>query len=165
MDNLVIRPARAEDLDEVLRINEESVHFLSPLTSERLDHLHGECKMHLVAVDGEKVLAFCLVFQEGADYDSINYLWFRNHYKQFLYIDRLVVDIRERKRGLGEALYKEVFARSKEWGIPIITAEIDIAPPNPISLEFHKKFGFREVGRQEVAAGKKIVSLQVAEID
>jgi predicted GNAT superfamily acetyltransferase len=45
-----------------------------------------------------------------------------------------------------------------------VTAEIDIEPPNPVSLKFHERFGFKEVGKQAVAGGKKIVSLQAAKI-
>lgn len=164
MSNIDIRPATLEDFGEILRINEESVHFLSPLTMEKLKHLNEECEIHLVAVEDEKVLAFCLAFREGANYDSINYLWFKNHYKNFLYIDRVVVDVNEREKGLGNRIYEEIFKRGKEYKIQVITAEIDISPPNPVSLEFHKKFGFHEVGKQDVAGGRKIVSLQAAEI-
>lgn len=165
MNNITIRLAKVEDFEEILRINAESVHFLSPLTQDRLKHLDEESAIHLVATEDEKVLGFCLAFREAADYDSINYLWFGEHYKKFLYIDRVVVDVNERKKGLGNRFYKEIFKRGKEIKVPIVTAEIDVSPPNPISLEFHKKFGFHEVGKQEVAEGTKVVSLQVAEID
>lgn len=165
MKNIAIRPATLDDFSEILRINEETVHFLSPLTMEKLEHLNEECRIHLVAVEDGKVLAFCLAFREGADYDSINYLWFKDHYEKFLYIDRVVVSAEDRKKGLGNRLYGEIFKKGMEDKVPVITAEIDIVPPNPVSLNFHKKFGFHEVGKQEVSGGKKIVSLQAVEIN
>lgn len=64
-------------------------------------------------------------------------------------------------KGLGNVLYESVFSHAKLIGVPYVAAEIDINPPNPGSLKFHEKFGFREVGKQTVAQGKKVVSLQV----
>ncbi|GAB1477210.1 GNAT family N-acetyltransferase [Bacillota bacterium] len=162
MNNIIIRRATAADFGSILRMNEESVHFLSPLTEEKLKHLDHECELHLVAETDGEIGAFCLTFREGADYDSVNYLWFQNHYEKFLYVDRVVVDLSARSAGLGKLLYEEVFKHAGATGVPIITAEIDIEPPNPISLRFHEKFGFNEVGKQEIGGGKKVVSLQMA---
>lgn len=159
-----VRPAEPADFEEILRLNEESVHFLSPMSRERLEHLDEESELNKVLVKDGRVVAFCLAFREGADYDSVNYLWFAAHYPEFLYVDRVVVDINKQSYGFGSLLYKDVFKHAGETGVPIVTAEIDIAPPNPVSLKFHEKFGFHEVGRQEVAGGTKIVSLQIAEL-
>jgi predicted GNAT superfamily acetyltransferase len=61
-------------------------------------------------------------------------------------------------------LYEEVLKHARNTNVPIVTAEIDIKPPNPVSLKFHERYGFKEVGQQKVADGKKIVSLQVLEL-
>lgn len=167
-----IKTATQEHFKEILRLNEELVQYLSPMDEGRLRHLYDESALHLVAVDrvndtgdsGDKVLAFLLAFREGADYDSVNYQWFMNHYEKFLYIDRVVVDIPAQGHGIGNAIYEEIFRYAKERQIPIVTAEIDIEPPNPISLKYHEKYGFKEVGKQEVANGKKIVSLQISQV-
>lgn len=159
-----IRDALPEDFPEVLRMNQESVHFLSPLTMEKLERLDGESDFHKVALLDGKVAAFCLAFREGANYESVNYQWFLENYEKFLYVDRVVVDLSAQSVGLGKVLYEEVFRYAKESRVPIVTAEIDIQPPNPVSLKFHEKFGFTEVGRQEVYDGEKVVSLQAARI-
>ena len=39
--------------------------------------------------------------------------------------------------------------------LPVVTCEFDIEPPNPVSAGLHVKVGFREVGEQLVAGGKK----------
>jgi hypothetical protein len=86
-----LRDARREDFAAILALNAESVHFLSPLTAERLDALHRAAAYHkIIEIDGE-VAAFLLAFREGAPYDSPNYLWFAERYPEFLYIDRIVV--------------------------------------------------------------------------
>ncbi len=46
------------------------------------------------------------------------------------------------------------------WFAARIVCEFDTDPPNEASWRFHQRFGFREVGSQRVADGKKAVSLQ-----
>ncbi len=163
-NGIVIREAMPEDYGEILRLNEESVQFLSPMNLDRLRHLKNECELFWVAENQGKIQAFIIAFREGADYDSVNYQWFENHYDKFLYIDRIVVDIGARKAGLGKLIYDAIFIYAGKSAVNQITAEIDIEPANPVSLRFHERYGFHEVGRQEVAGGSKIVSLQVSEL-
>lgn len=159
-----IRPATLLDYKQILKLNEESVHFLSPLSKEKLAHLHQESEiLKVIEIDGF-VEAFVLALREGKDYDSVNYIWFEKNYDKFLYIDRVVVSVKKQNSGLGKLLYEEVFKHAESIDTPVVTAEIDIEPPNPVSLRFHEKFGFKEVGKQSVAGGKKIVSLQAAQI-
>lgn len=161
---MTLRKSEVKDLERILELNEESVHFLSPMTMEKLEQLRNQSEMlSVIEVDGI-VEAFVLTIREGKDYDSVNYLWFSEHYKQFLYIDRVVVSVKMHGKGLGRKLYEAVFEHAKQTGVPFVTAEIDINPPNPGSLVFHEKFGFKEVGKQSVAGGKKVVSLQVVEL-
>lgn len=42
--------------------------------------------------------------------------------------------------------------------------EYDLDPPNLSSQRFHARFGFAEVGRQQVAGGRKHDSLQAARV-
>ncbi len=159
-----LRPATLSDFDALLALNEESVHFLSPLDRPRLAHLHAQSALHLVVdIEGE-VAAFVLAFREGADYDSVNYHWFAENYPTFLYVDRIVVSPQHQRRGLGRLLYQAVFEKANASQVSIVTCEFDIDPPNPTSERFHESFGFREVGRQAVAGGKKWVSLQAVEV-
>lgn len=152
---MILRRYEIKDLDRILQLNQESVHFLSPLTREKLEQLINQSEMvNVIEVDGE-VEAFVLAIREGKVYDSINYLWFSKNYNHFLYVDRVVVSVNMQGKGLGHMLYQEVFEHSKRTGIPFVAAEIDVNPPNIGSLKFHEKFGFREVGKQTVADGKK----------
>ena len=161
---MLLRPATPADFPAILRLNAESVHFLSPLTPERLQALYDEAAYRRVAVEqgSGEVLAFLLAFREGCRYDSINYRWFAARYARFLYIDRVVVSAAQQGRGIGPALYTDLFAFAHEHGTGVVTCEIDSDPPNPVSQRFHARWGFREVGTQSVAGGSKWVSLQEA---
>ncbi len=161
--NVILRPAKEGDFEDILRLNEESVHFLSPLTLARLEKLNSWAELNMVALCEGELVAFIFSFKEGSDYESVNYRWFHDIYPNFLYIDRVVVDKRSQRMGFGKLLYEEIFRHARNIGSSLLAAEIDVKPPNPVSLNFHKQFGFQEVGRQEVGGGK-IVSMQVVKI-
>ena len=157
-----LRPAQRADFPGILALNEASVHFLSAMSVPRLVHLDREAALHVVIEQEGEVVAFLLAFREHADYDSVNYRWFELRYRSFLYIDRVVVAKDVRARGAGSMLYTRAFLHAAQSGVPVVACEFDVDPPNPASERFHAKFGFGEVGRQSVANGAKLVSLQVA---
>ena len=161
---MVLRNTTPVDFASILTLHEESVAVLSPLSYERLSHLHHEAALHRVVEEEGAVMAFLLAFREGAAYDSPNYVWFARHFERFLYIDRVVVARSSRARGLGTRLYRDLFAFAAHASVSTITCEFDVDPPNAASERLHAQFGFREVGRQRVAGGKKLVSLQAVSI-
>ncbi|MGH8050209.1 MAG: GNAT family N-acetyltransferase [Methylococcales bacterium] len=161
---MLIRDASAADFARILQLNEESVHFLSPLTAARLEALHAEAAYHRVIVDDEKIAGFLLAFRKGTGYDSSNYVWFSEHFDQFLYIDRIVVDKNFQGQGLGNMLYGDIFEFARNSGVARITCEFDIDPPNHASRRFHERFGFSEVGTRSYGEVTKQVSLQMAAI-
>jgi uncharacterized protein len=155
-----LRNATISDFATILNLNEASVHFLSPLTEERLTRLHRAAAYHRVLERDGEVMAFLLAFREGADYDSVNYRWFNAKYPRFLYIDRVVVAHLGQGQGLGARLYADLFAFARLSEASCVTCEFDIDPPNETSRKFHAKHGFTEVGSQWISGGKKCVSMQ-----
>ena len=156
----MIRNAETADLPAIVRINAQSEHFLSPLPLQRLQLLHSQAACLRVAGAGDEVEAFLLAFREGAAYDSANYLWFAQRYPKFLYIDRVAVRPASQGRRLGTQLYRDLIAFAARAGVPRVTCEYDVDPPNAVSATFHGKFGFRQVGRQSYGAAGKTVALQ-----
>lgn len=162
---MTLRDAHPADFDRILALNAESVHFLSPLTPERLAHLHAQAAYHrVVAPDGGDVQAFLLALPETATYDSPNFRWFTARYPRFLYIDRVVVSAAHQGQGLGRRLYDDHIAFARTAGAPRVACEFDVEPPNPASERFHAGYGFAEVGTQHVGAMRKRVSLRVLEL-
>ena len=159
-----LRPASSEDFQAILVLNEDAVHFLSPLSEERLAMLHGEAELHQVVEAEGQVVAFLLAFRESAAYDGVNFQWFCKRYSRFLYIDRIVVSSTIRSKGAGSLLYKSAFTHASRTSTSLLACEFDVEPPNPESAQFHAKFGFKEVGRQSVNHGRKVVSLQIASL-
>lgn len=157
------RDATAADFAAILELNHAFVSVLSPLDHARLTRLHTQAALHRVIEREGRVQAFLLAFREGVDYDSPNYRWFAARYPRFLYVDRIVVAASAQVGGVGRRLYADVLALARREGVPLITCEYDVVPPNPASERFHARLGFREVARQLLPGGKQ-VSLQAWDV-
>src|SRR5690606_34433974 len=130
-----------------------------PITSrDELAHLVGISIVRLVVDDGE-VGGFVLALPPGLDYASENYRWFSERSQDWLYVDRIVLAPRLRGRGIGPILYDAVLAAARAAGRRGVTCGVNLRPPNPGSLAFHRRLGFREVGRQETKGGENQVAL------
>ncbi len=163
MRDMIIRNTVEDDFKSILGLNDYEVMQTSPMDINRLRQLHAMASYHKVATEDGQVAAFLLAMREGAPYQNDNYEWFASRYKLFLYVDRVVVGSAFSGLGIGSLLYKDLFAHARSHAIPIIACEYNIEPPNLASRAFHDKFGFKEVGRQHVAQGAKLVSLQIVE--
>ena len=160
---MIVRDIEARDEATILALNLESEAVLSPMDAARYAHLLAQSAYARVIEEGGAVVAFLLAFREGADYDSVNYRWFDARYDAFLYVDRVVVAASHQGRGLGRVLYDDLFDVARATGVPCITCEYDVEPPNEASRRFHARYGFEEVGAQTLAKGKR-VSLQRAPV-
>lgn len=142
----VLRPVTDQDYDDVLALNEHNVEALAPMDRARLVELTGTAdRFDVVEVRG-RFAGFVVTFAAGASYDSVNYRWFTERYAdRFYYLDRIVLDRRFRRQGLGSFVYdavEDAAAKSSR-----LTLEVNLLPRNEISLAFHEHRGFVEVGR------------------
>ena len=160
----MIRDLAGTDYPAVLALNSAFEFFLSPMDETRLVQLHQRASYARVVRQHSAAVAFVLAFRERAVYDSPNYVWFDQRYSSFLYVDRIVVSADHQGKHLGRALYTDLFRFASAARIPRVTCEFDLEPPNEVSRRFHAQFGFREVGTQRVAYGRKQVSLQEASL-
>ena len=101
--------------------------------------------------------AFLLALDQTAIYDSPNYLWFRQRYPRFVYVDRVAVASPARGRGHARRLYADLFRRAITAGHDTVLCEINVEPPNPASDALHAALGFAEVGKAAIHDGKKTV--------
>ncbi len=145
----MIRDAVLGDFPEILRLNLEMEQYLSPLNAELLSNLHGIAVYHrVIEMSPGGVVGFLLALGEGADYGSSNYRWFAERYREFLYVDRVVVASAQQGKRLGQLLYDDLLAFARQKRMAAVTLEFDMDPPNEASRRFHTKYGFREVGTQ-----------------
>jgi uncharacterized protein len=159
-----IRNATQDDHPAILALNRVEVTNTSPMDAARLDALAGFSCYHRVACIDGQVSGFLLAMQSGAPYENDNFAWFTRAYPSFVYVDRIVISPTARGQRLGTLLYEGLFSWSRQHGIPRVTCEYNIVPPNEPSRLFHEKLGFRQQGTQWLANCTKQVSLQAAEI-
>ncbi|GGB96766.1 hypothetical protein GCM10010972_06900 [Cellulomonas carbonis] len=155
----VVRPLWDDDVPTLARLNDAAVPAVNALGTAGLrDHL-PRCRLALVVDAGRGPEALLLALGPGADYASENYSWFSRERPGSLYVDRVVVAQRLRRLGVGRSLYAQVAAHAAEHGFEEVTCEVNLEPPNPDSLAFHRSLGFRTVGRQETKGGTVRVAL------
>jgi predicted GNAT superfamily acetyltransferase len=155
-----VRDFRAGDFDEVLRMNNENDPAVSWLERDELEADLRVAK-HALVVGDDEVKGFCVTFASGLARDlGVNYRWFTEHYPDFVYLDRVVVDAPHRSQRLGEALYREVERRIREEAATTLFAcEVNLRPRNDGSLRFHARLGFEQVGEQESKPGLVVAML------
>jgi predicted GNAT superfamily acetyltransferase len=162
-----LRPLLALDCAQVLLLNNAAVPAVNALDGPSLAALLAECAQAVVVTsDAEPghVLGFAIVFAADADYASENYRWFAARSREFLYVDRIVVAEAARGRGLGEVLYRSIFASAEAATAAVVFCEVNLEPPNPGSLAFHSRLGFAQIGRQSTKNDTVVVALLAASV-
>ena len=138
----------------LLALNNAHAQELSWLETERLQHLVYETFYARRIGDLD---AFLIAFDQDARYDSPNFLWFRQRYPRFVYVDRIVTAASARGRGYAQQLYFDLFEQASRAGHERVACEINLSPPNPGSDAFHAALGFAEVGSAAIHGGAKTV--------
>lgn len=153
-DAAAASPITADLEPAVLALNNRHAEELSWLEPEELSHLIAQA---FQAARIGNLEAFLIAFDQDADYDSPNFLWFKARYPRFVYVDRIVVAPEARGRGHARSLYDDLFERAAAAGHGIVVCEINSDPPNPGSEAFHAALGFSPVGEARIHGGKKAV--------
>ena len=139
----------------------EAVRALNNAFAVETSYLEADDWVRLVAQARVAVFvapedAFLLVLDQDADYDSPNFLWWKERRERFLYVDRVVVAATAKGRGLGRQLYAHAMDEARRLGFDRIVCEINIDPPNAGSVAFHAALGFSPAGEQKLANGKTV---------
>jgi predicted GNAT superfamily acetyltransferase len=157
---MTLRALARADWPAVLALNQASVHELSELDDARLQYVLSFAHRALVAEDSSGVVAFAVAMAPGAAYDSRNYHWFDERFERFLYLDRVAVDTRRRRQGIGARVYDEMETAARAFGRMV--CDVNLAPRNDASLGFHQARGYREIARLQHP--EKLVALMSKEL-
>lgn len=161
----VPRPIAPSHLQAVLRLNNASARETSLLDAASLESLVRRAAHARLIEGGEGAInAFIIALDQWADYDSINFRWFKARLAQFLYVDRIVVAQTARRRGLARQLYDDLFAHAHALGQSVVACEVNLTPPNPQSDAFHAALGFTHIGTADVPESGKAVRYLVKDL-
>ena len=146
------------DLAEILALNESEVPQVGKVDIERMHWFAENATYFRVAKIDNELGAFLIGLRPGTSYQSTNYRWFCDRYKDFAYVDRIAVAASGRRLGLATSLYDD-FAAAMPTSVDVMTCEVNIRPPNKASMDFHTRLGFREVGTLTSDDDKKVALL------
>ena len=153
-----INDVKKSDLSEILSLNQKAMPAVSLMNEKSLNYFYNVSEyFKLIKHRKEKkIYGFLIGLTDRLSYESENYLWFSKRYSSFMYVDRIVIQEESLGLGFGTMLYNDLIDYSKGKFKNII-CEYNIKPMNLISKNFHKKFGFKTVGKQETEGGTKEV--------
>ncbi len=161
LKSVAIRPLADADCAGILSINAGNRPAVAALDRAELERLRGLSDMHLVAVAGDGALiAYMLVFADRCAYDGEEFQYFRAHLSPpFLYVDQVAVDPRRTRSGVGTRLYGELLELAAARRIGALCCEVNTSPPNPASLEFHRRLGFTAIGNGDTLDRRRVTFL------
>jgi predicted GNAT superfamily acetyltransferase len=160
---LAIRDVQEHDLDAVLAVNNAAGEGILPMSKAQLHHFYDIADYFRVAEADGHLAGFLIALRENAEHDSPNFLWFRERFPRFLYIDRIVIARNNRRHGLGRVFYCDVQSYA-EVRVPQLACEVFLEPRDDATLLFHGSFGFHEVGQQRMQGNDRPVSLLSKEL-
>ncbi len=157
----MIRDVERGDLETVLALNEAAVPHVNSVPMAQMEKFRREAAYFRVALVDGGVAAYLVGLTPDADYGSLNFRWFKARYADFAYVDRVAVAEEARRLGLGSALYED-FEQHFTGRAARLACEVNLRPPNEVSMAFHRRHGFVQVGEQPVDG--KTVAMLVKEL-
>ncbi len=141
-------------LNAILGLNALHEGETSPLNLKLLESMLDAA--FYVAMDNGGANGYLITFDQDANYDSVNFHWFKSRYSRFVYVDRIVVAAHARGLGLARSFYSALFDQARAAGHLHVLCEVNLDPPNPGSIAFHAALGFNEVGQATLNNGKTV---------
>tara|TARA_B100000609_G_scaffold196046_2_gene190910 strand:- start:718 stop:1221 length:504 start_codon:yes stop_codon:yes gene_type:complete len=143
-------------LDSIYALNQKNTPEVGSLNNEDdLNKLLSQSNILLCAFNQSSLVGFMVCMFEGSKYQSENYHFFSNQLSEFIYIDRIAVDLPFRQKGLGTCFYNELARIRGERSI--ICCEVNSKPLNEPSIRFHKKNEFEECGNKDFEDGHSVI--------
>ena len=158
-----LRAVAIGDLALLRVLNDAATPHVNSLGLAEFDWFRVHAPYFRVAEQAGNIVGFLTALTPELSYASANFEWFQANRERFVYIDRIIVAEAARGSGVGRQLYQDL----AEFAAPfadLLTCEVNLRPPNPGSILFHERMGFREVGRQETECGEKEVVLLEREL-
>ena len=161
--NYKIKTVDKFDFDFLISLNQKTLPEVSSTDLVGMSYfLKNSSYFKIILYDNHPV-GFCIGLMPGKDYSSENYIWINKKCNSFIYVDRIVIDEKYRNRGIGSYLYTHL-TKTYYGQVESITCEVNILPYNKPSINFHKKYGFKEIGQKDTENGKKRVSYMIYKI-
>jgi len=153
-----IKPA---DWSAVLQINASIQPAVARLDGRELSRLLALSGFHRVARKNGTVIGYMFSFPSESFYDGEEFVFFHQLARApFVYVDQLGISPEHQRRGIGQLFYSTLRHEASHVGAQSICCEVNLAPPNPASLNFHYQLGFVEIASLHVTDGRTVALLE-----
>jgi predicted GNAT superfamily acetyltransferase len=149
----------ASDLAAIRAINAAGRPGVTPFASDEVAGLASGAIRCWVAEAAGRVAGYLIAYHQDETCDGDEFAWFQRAYPSFLYVDQIAVAPAVHRAGVGSALYQAATAYAAAQGLGRLTCEVNLDPPNPGSLSFHRCLGFAEVGILSTYDGRRVMLL------
>lgn len=152
--NLIdINDASNQQFKKLTSLNNGFASETSVLSVEQLEKMAGAAFCALAITPDVGML---IAFDENADYDSENFKYLKSIEKDFIYIDRIIINKQHQGMGIGTGFYETLIEMAQEEGKAKLLCEVNIDPENEISIAFHEGMGFEVIGERTLTNGKTV---------
>ena len=143
------KPPSENEVVEMHTINQENIPEVGDLSELEDFRARVNLSKNIFVYKWEDIIkAFVLCMREGQPYNSPNYQYISSRFEKFLYVDRIAVQEKFRRKGLAEKIYSTVIDKGKENNLDIL-CEVNTRPSNKPSMAFHQKMGVEEIGTND----------------
>lgn len=143
----MINEIKSRHFPQILKINEEFVHWLSHWDEARMKWVLARSDYARQIDEAQAVL---IGYPHDVDYPehhkNLDYL--SRHLDNYFYIDRIIIDSASQGQGYGRILYEDMAKFARARGYDWLACEVNTKPDNPGSHAFHLKMGFEVMGDQ-----------------
>ena len=154
--NYKIEQATKDDLKSILFLNQDSIPAVSSSNLEMMKHFLIICDYFKICTINGEIIGFLNALLPSKNYKSEHYKWFNNRYESFIYVDRIIFNKTYQNQGYGTVFYDDLINSIENKPLDI-ACEINTIPYNKQSIRFHKKYGFKEVGRKDINSEKSVI--------
>ena len=97
-------------LQFIFELNQNNIPALGSLTNlKHVQDIYNHSLFAALVIVKDKFVGFAFVMDFKSDYKSLNYKFFKNNFKNFLYIDRVAFGDEFQRKGYGTELYNGIF--------------------------------------------------------
>ena len=171
MDNIIFSKIDETNIEGCFNLNQDNVPEVGSTSIEEFNNLVQNSDFNLCATFEEKIVGFLISFQDTSKTKSFmykikhkNFNEFKNRINNFMYIDRIAIDVDYRNNGLATIFYEHLLEHCLEVDVENLSAEINLLPTkNEPSLKFHEKLQFIQIDTKkyndeyEVSLQKRIL--------
>ncbi|MBI2512719.1 MAG: GNAT family N-acetyltransferase [Opitutae bacterium] len=145
----------------MLRLNADNRPVVATVEASDFPWLLAGEGHHFVAVDTTgRVLGYLFAVPRTSNYDDKEIAELRRLIAEpFYYICQVALAREHRGRGIRRTFYATLAEAARRHGARLLCCDVNVEPPNPESLAFHRRLGFRQIGAGVASNGFAVAYL------